>query len=85
MNAQTASTDASPGEQHTAITATVQARVMALVDAIRARAKMNAAAGQDEKDYSAALRSLRDQLSGVDMLGDLLKARRKAAAEEDDQ
>lgn len=85
MNGQTTSTDASLGEQHTAITATVQARVMALIAAIRARAKMKAATERDEKDYSTALRSLREHLSGVDMLGDLLKTRRKAAAEEDDQ
>lgn len=85
MNGQTTSTEASPGDQCTVITATVQARLAALVAAIRARAKMKATAEQDEKDYSTALRSLREHLGGADMLEGLLRDRRMAAAEEDNQ
>lgn len=84
MNGQATSAEVPASRPQAAITATVHARVMALVAAIRACVKKKAATERDKGDYSAALRSLREYLGDTDMLGDLLKARRKAAAEEDE-
>lgn len=72
------------GSPRPKITVRTHTRVMALIAAIRAHAETKTSAGQhQDEDYSIALRSIREHLGDVSMLDDLLTARRKASAEED--
>lgn len=72
-----------PDEKQDRLSSEVRARMTALIHGLAESARSGSPAADRSVDYGADLRSIRESLSGSDMLNDLMRSRREDAARED--